>query len=253
MEVTAALQREAEEAIWHELECGGYRADLSLWLALAKPYGRARVLDLGAGSGRVALTLARAGHEITAVDLDGGLLQRLRERAHQFKGLRMETITADARSLDLGRNDYDLCVVAMQTIQLFGGAPGRAQFLRSARRHVRPGGVIACAIVTQLDEFSVTSGEAGPEPERLWRGERLYVSRPTSVRVGRDTITLERERRVIEERRPPTTRQHVVELARLDADQLETEALASGLHPLPRTSVPETAEHAGSEVVRLGV
>ena len=41
----------------------------------------ARVLDVGAGTGRVALELARAGHRVTAVDLDDRLLGALRERS----------------------------------------------------------------------------------------------------------------------------------------------------------------------------
>ena len=56
----------ASEVVWHELECGSYRADLPLWRELADQMasseGSARVLDVGAGTGRVALELARAGH-----------------------------------------------------------------------------------------------------------------------------------------------------------------------------------------------
>jgi hypothetical protein len=56
--------RGSTEVVWHDLECGAYRADLPLWRELA---ARARfgspILDVGAGTGRVALDLARAGHE----------------------------------------------------------------------------------------------------------------------------------------------------------------------------------------------
>ena len=60
--------------IWHDLECGGYRADLPLWRELAEHEG-SPVLDVGAGTGRVALDLARRGHEVvldrtTAEDLE---------------------------------------------------------------------------------------------------------------------------------------------------------------------------------------
>ena len=44
---------------WHDAECGSYRADLPLWRELADEAG-GPVLDLGCGSGRVALDLAAA-------------------------------------------------------------------------------------------------------------------------------------------------------------------------------------------------
>ena len=55
--------RQPMSVIWHDLECGGYREDLPLWRALADRAG-GPVLDVGAGTGRVALDLARAGHEV---------------------------------------------------------------------------------------------------------------------------------------------------------------------------------------------
>ena len=69
-----------EHAVWHDVECSRYEADLPLWRELARdaPEG---VLDVGAGTGRVALRLAYAGHAVTALDLDPELLRVLEARA----------------------------------------------------------------------------------------------------------------------------------------------------------------------------
>ena len=85
--------------VWHDLECGSYRADLPLWRELAEAAG-GPVLDVGAGTGRVALDLARRGHDVTALDLDPGLLAQLAVRG---EGLPVRTAQADARDFDLGR------------------------------------------------------------------------------------------------------------------------------------------------------
>ena len=66
--------------IWHDLECGAYAEDLPLWRALAAEHGDP-VLDVGAGTGRVTLDLARAGHRVTALDRDPELLDALAQRA----------------------------------------------------------------------------------------------------------------------------------------------------------------------------
>ena len=71
---------ELRHVVWHDVECGRYDADLPLWHELAReaPEG---VLDVGAGTGRVALRLAYAGHDVTALDLDPELLAVLEQRA----------------------------------------------------------------------------------------------------------------------------------------------------------------------------
>ena len=114
--------------IWHDIECGAYGADLSVWRSLAREY-REPVLDVGAGTGRIALELAGDGHRVVALDHDPELIAELSRRA---AGLEIETVVADARSFELGRR-FGLIIVPMQTIQLLGGTRGRARFLERAR------------------------------------------------------------------------------------------------------------------------
>src|SRR4051812_12173133 len=98
----------AEAVIWHDVECGAYAEDLPLWreLAAAAP---GPVLDVGAGTGRVALDLAARGIEMVALDADTELLAALRARAAD-----VETVTADARAFDLGPRRFGAVIVPMQ-------------------------------------------------------------------------------------------------------------------------------------------
>ena len=54
-----------------------------------------RVLDVGAGTGILALAAARLGHRVTALDLSGGMLERLREHADR-DGLQVEVVQGSA-------------------------------------------------------------------------------------------------------------------------------------------------------------
>ncbi len=244
------------EVVWHDLECGAYRADLPLWRELAEEARladpAARILDIGAGSGRVALELARAGHHVTALDSAGALLEALRLRA---SGTPVETVEADARSFELPHRDYALCLVPMQTVQLLGGPAGRREMLRAVRAHLRPGGLLACAIVTELEPFDAELEGHRPSPERAHIEAALYESRALSVRVGRRSIRIERERTATPDsggQAPaPTRERNVIELDRLSAARLHREGGEAGLHDAGTRSVSSTEEHVGSTVVML--
>ncbi len=244
--------RTPSEVVWHELECGAYRVDLPLWLELAADCS-GRVLDVGAGSGRVALELARAGHSVTALDRSPTLLAALRRRA---VSLEIETVAADARSFALARADYALCVVPMQTIQLLGGAAERISFLRCARGHLRRGGVLACAILADLEPFDVSAGGIGPAAERTQLEGLLYLSRAIRVSESSETVTIERERRILSdvgerEGEQPSPERNLIELARVTPSMLHGEAAEAGLGVESTREIPATDEHVASRVVVL--
>jgi SAM-dependent methyltransferase len=238
--------RSSAAVVWHDLECGSYRADLPLWLELARTHPEGAILDVGAGSGRVALELARAGRRVIALDIDAELLAALGERA---AGLDITTVCADARSFQLPASEpLALCLAPMQTVQLLGGAEQRLAFLRRAYAHLRPGGLLALALVTDVEPFDCTDGGPAPAPETAQIDGRSYSSQPTRLALGRRTITIERERRTSES---ATVEHDVIELDRVGAAELEREGAAAGLQPEPALHIPPTDEHAGSSVVML--
>lgn len=233
--------------IWHDLECGSYRRDLELWRSLADGH-EGPVLDVGAGTGRVSLDLARAGHPVIALDSDEELVQELQRRG---EGLPVRTLRADARDFTLEQK-VGLCLVPMQTIQLLGGSEGRRAFLDCARRHLLPGGTLAIAITEELETFEVQDGGPGPLPDLVERGGIVYCSQPTAVREEAAQFVLERRRETVDPAGDRQVSHDRVALDRVSVEELQREAGGVGLRALPVREIPPTPEHVGSQVVMLG-
>jgi SAM-dependent methyltransferase len=231
--------------LWHDLECGGYDRDLPLWRELAEREESA-VLDVGAGTGRVALDLARRGHEVVALDRDAALLHALRERS---AGVAVTTVAADARDFALDRR-FGLILVPMQTVQLLGGPEGRARFLARARDHLAPGGLLAAALADALEAFDAEHDQP-PMPDLREVGGVVYASHPVAVRDLGDRAAIERVREIVSRDGTRTVSDEVVELDRLDPDTLAAEAAAVGLRAEASRRLEPTTAYVGSTVVML--
>ena len=71
----------------------------------------ARALDLGAGAGRDTLAMARAGFNVTSVDISQRGLQRISERAERLGvGDKVTTKVSDARKFEMPANRYDVVI-----------------------------------------------------------------------------------------------------------------------------------------------
>jgi len=231
--------------VWHDVECGRYAADLPVWRELARSEA-GPVLDLGAGTGRVTLDLARRGHRVVALDREPVFLAALRERAGD---LPVETVVGDASSFSLPGLGFGLIVAPMQTIQLLGHA-GRAGFLRCVHEHLLPGGLAAFAMASELEAFEAADVVL-PLPDMAVIDGTSYFSQPVALRDVGDRMAIDRVRTIVTASGTRTTFDDVIHLDKVGPAQVEAEALALGLTALPARGIPPTEEHEGTTVVMV--
>ena len=230
----------ADAVIWHDLECGGYSADLRHWQALARRH-RGIVLDVGAGTGRVTLALAGRGHAVIALERDPVLAAELARRAN---GLEVQVVCADACRFTLSA-PVSLAIVPMQTIHLL---EDRLSFLRCARRSLRPGGVLAIALLGE----GVEPFELELDPDAVELGSVRYESTPTALRRHDGAVVLERRRTRIANGSAQSAID-LISLADCDRTTVAAEALAEGFEEREFRVIAPTREHAGSEIICLEV
>jgi SAM-dependent methyltransferase len=253
--------RLTDAVVWHDVECGSYTADLPLWRDLAARAG-GPVLELGAGTGRVALDLAGRGHRVTALEADRELLAELAARA-RAAGLELDPLHADARRLDPeagtphagagGPNlqaRFALAIAPMQFMQIVGGPAERAAVLRGVGRALRAGGLFA-ATLAALDNAVAPDDADPPLPDVEERDGWVYSSLPLDVRPEQGGVAVERLRQVVAPDGRLSEEHHTQLLDSLTPARLEREAAAAGLRPESRHEVAETPDHVGSEVVIL--
>jgi SAM-dependent methyltransferase len=116
--------------------------DLDLYLALAER-ADGPILELGVGSGRLGVPLARAGWPVTGIDRDQTMLDRARARveaAGPAVAGRMNLIEADVAGLRLpGR--FRLAFIALNSLLVFGDRTAQAAAVRTLSEHLEPGGL----------------------------------------------------------------------------------------------------------------
>lgn len=157
----------------------------------AEPLVPGRALDLGCGTGRNSLWLARHGWRVTGVDASSVGLSMALQSAHD-SGVDLEVVEADLLQYRPASEGFDLVVVA--NIHL---APEhRAAFFLRASAAVAPGGHL---FVTghHLDSLGRTGP---PDPPRLFTLEMVADFAP-----GLEIDALTREQRWTEASPEPLT------------------------------------------------
>ncbi len=106
----------------------------------------ARILEIGAGTGRYSIALAREGYEVTAVELVEHNLEILKNNSNDLKNI--QSFRGDA--LDLGRfadNEFDITMVLGPLYHLYDEADVQ-RALDEAIRVTREDGVILAAFLS---------------------------------------------------------------------------------------------------------
>jgi len=120
-----------------------HSSDVPFWIDLAARTG-GPILELGCGTGRILLRLAKDGHAVTGLDNDPLMLQYLRDSVPiQFSQL-VQVIEADMRSFQM-EEQFPLVFVPCNTYSTFS-AQDRLKILRCSLTHLTPGGSFAFSI-----------------------------------------------------------------------------------------------------------
>ena len=156
-------------APFYDLDLEGYADDVALYTDLAEEYP-GTVLELGCGTGRVALALATAGYEVVAVDSSRAMLDRARTKD---AAARVRWIDGDIRELDLARR-FALVLAPLGVLQHLATTDEVVTTLEVIARHLESDGIAVIDVeAPRAEDF-----EAGPQPiiehwTRAWHGGQV--------------------------------------------------------------------------------
>src|SRR6266542_6699007 len=130
---------------------------------------RPQILELGCGSGRTLLPLARDGFGIVGVDAAPKMLARCRDRVDRAGAAvaeRVELMEGDFREISLGRR-FPLVICPFNAFMHLYSRPDVERFLAVVRAHLAPGGLFA------FDVLNPDLGWLSRDPHRRWARTRF--------------------------------------------------------------------------------
>ena len=135
------------------------------------------MLDAGCGTGRVAIELARRGHDVVGVDLDPAMLDLACDKAPDLAWIRGDlsdvVVSGDAGE----RRQFDAAVAA-GNVMIFLERGTEAAVVANLAAHLRPGGVLVAGFqlsdgYMQLHVYDALAERNGLELESrysTWEG-----------------------------------------------------------------------------------
>lgn len=145
--VDAGSREHYADAVLYDYEYRRRRADVTFYRQLAKQRcgTSGRILELGAGSGRVTIPLARDGHEVVAIDQMPPMLARLHQRAEKLSkstAKRIETVAADICTFTVPQT-FSLAIAAFNVLEHLYTRVEFEACLRRVAAHLEPDGAFA--------------------------------------------------------------------------------------------------------------
>ncbi len=141
-------------ARFYDLDVGHLDHDRAFYLEMARRCG-SPILELGVGTGRLAIPLAQAGFRVTGVDLSAGMLAALRRKGPP-PGL--ELVQASFHRLRL-RKRYRLAFCAFNGFMHLAAPEEQLAALESVHRTLQAGGVLILDLPAPSLEYQAAVGE----------------------------------------------------------------------------------------------
>jgi SAM-dependent methyltransferase len=166
-----------------------FSEDMPMWLALAQRHG-SPLIELGCGTGRVLISLARAGHEIHGVDANPAMLARAASRLDRNLTDRVSLHDGDLRSFSIPKR-FRLAIAPLNVLTELNDAHF-AQSLTTIKQHLESGGVLAMDLPNPVHSMLDPTDENEPldcfvDPES---GNPIQVSAQQRMLPGCEAVAL---------------------------------------------------------------
>jgi SAM-dependent methyltransferase len=183
----------ADLARYYDLDLRDDPGDLDLYRALmTRQHGS--ILELAAGSGRLAVPLALAGHRVVAVDNDAAMLDRAASAWSTRRGRRpadrLTCVLADLTTLRLEER-FGLVFIGLNSLLLLPGEDAQAAAFRTIAAHLRPDGLaVVDVLLPHAQDLALYDGRLQVEWVRQDPETGDQVVKSTSARHDAATATV---------------------------------------------------------------
>jgi SAM-dependent methyltransferase len=186
--------RAADLARYYDLDLQDDPGDLDLYRAVLSGVD-GPVLELAAGSGRLAVPLAMDGATVVAVDNDPAMLERARTRwdagRGRRRGDRFRTVEADLTSVRLEER-FGLVFIGLNSLLLLADAAAQAAAFRTMAAHLRPDGIaVVDVLIPDAGDLALYDGRLLLEWVRPDPATGEVVTKVASARHDSATATVE--------------------------------------------------------------
>ena len=131
--------------------------DIPFYLKEAAAHGAGGVLELGCGTGRIAIPLALSGVSVTGMDSSTAMLACAREKT-RAAAKNLTLVQADMRDFDLHRK-FSLVIIPFRGFLSLLSAADQIAALRAIKRHLLPGGRLVLDIFVPDLNMLVQEGD----------------------------------------------------------------------------------------------
>jgi SAM-dependent methyltransferase len=209
----------------------------------------ARFLELGVGTGRVALPFVRAGYDYTGVDISRAMMDRLAGKLAgdpDSSAHRVQLHQADITALPFEAAHFDV-IIAVHVLHLVADWP---RAIQEARRVLQLGGWLLCGSDETLGGAAASADVSLPAPLRV---QRKWWELRRELGLGRTSGRLNlrsRDTQLIENLRGLGATVDTVMLAKYELPAISAHAMADRIKARVFSSDWDTAEDAHADLSR---
>lgn len=134
-----------------------------------------KILDVGAGTGRLAIRLAKFGGEVTALDVSEEMLKKIKNKNSKIK-----IVIGEAENLEFEAESFDFVIATFLIVHL----KDLPRFFDEVYRVLKPGGIFLVTNINQRKAPAIDTKEGMVEIESYYHRPEMVVEELENLAFG---------------------------------------------------------------------